>query len=175
LLMSAAAFTPVVAGGQSPTSIVSDDDLEAVGRSIGFIESLPQDGTLVIGTVYPSTSAELRTAALDVARRLGALAGPHGTRFVVVAIPSHELAEYSGRLDALFIMPGEVQDVPTILATMRARHVTSISSDPDCIERGCCVLMVNAEQRVNIVLNTELAQAVGARFSTVFMMMVKRI
>jgi hypothetical protein len=36
------------------------------------------------------------------------------------------------------------------------------------------VLMVRTGQRVEISLNTELADAVGARFSLVFTMVVKR-
>jgi hypothetical protein len=57
---------------------------------------------------------------------------------------------------------------------IRRRHIISISNDPACLGAGCCVLMVRTTGTVEIVLDTALADSVGARFSTVFAMMVKR-
>jgi hypothetical protein len=42
------------------------------------------------------------------------------------------------------------------------------------MDARCCVLMVQAGSSVNIVLDTALADAAGAQFSSVFTMMVKR-
>jgi hypothetical protein len=50
----------------------------------------------------------------------------------------------------------------------------SVSSDPACLDAKCCVLMVQAGSNVNIVLDTAMATATGAHFSSVFTMMVKR-
>jgi hypothetical protein len=62
-----------------------------------------------------------------------------------------------------------------ILEAILHHRLVSISDDPICIQEKCCVLMVRAGQRVEITLNTALADAVGARFSLVFTMAVKRI
>ncbi len=57
---------------------------------------------------------------------------------------------------------------------VRQNRVVSISSDPACLDAQCCVLMVRSGSGVDIVLDTAMADAAGARFSSVFTMMVKR-
>ena len=70
-------------------------------------------------------------------------------------------------------LPGAA-NAQAIADIVRRRHVISISTDPACLDSKCCVLMVHAERKVEIVLDTALADAAGAHFSSVFAMMVKR-
>jgi hypothetical protein len=71
-------------------------------------------------------------------------------------------------------MPGMSAEAPAIVEAIRRRHILSVSNDPTCLETNCCVLMVRANPQVEIILNSAMAQAVGADFSTVFAMIVKR-
>jgi hypothetical protein len=84
------------------------------------------------------------------------------------------LAQFASRVDALFLLPGSSKDQAAITEFMRRRHLVSISNDPACMDAKCCVLMVRTTGGVEIVLDTQLAEAVGAHFSSVFTMMVKR-
>jgi len=170
LAVAAAAFAAWTAAAAPATAAFTADDLQAAARTLQFLESLPRSGTLSVGLVYSGDAA----GAAEAARRFGALSAPNATRFDVVTIAAAELERYSGHLDLLLLMPGTSASAAAIAGTVRARHVASISSDPACLETHCCVLMVRSGERVDIVLDTALADAAGARFSTVFTMMVKR-
>jgi hypothetical protein len=71
-------------------------------------------------------------------------------------------------------MPGVFGSAADIIQIARQRHLLTISDDPSCLSSSCCVLMVRSERRVEIVLDTSLADAVGAHFPSVFLMLVTR-
>jgi hypothetical protein len=71
-------------------------------------------------------------------------------------------------------MVGASSHSAVILDCVRRHHLVTLSDDPLCANAQCCVITVHAGPRVEISLNTALADAVGARFSLVFTMVVKR-
>ena len=168
ILAAAVAAWTVAAAPASEA--LSADDLQAAARTLQFLESLPHSGTLNVGVVYVTD----RSAADEAARSFGALSAPNAARFEVATIPVAELERYPGHLDLLLLLPGTSSSSTAIVGTVHSRHVVSISSDPACLDAHCCVLMVRSGERVEIVLDTTLAEAAGAHFSTVFTMMVKR-
>lgn len=157
-----------MAAGTSPP--VPAENVQAAARSLQFLETLPRNASLLIGIVYVSD----RAAADDTARVFSAQPAPNAASFVPALIPVDGLADFNGHLDALFLMPGVSSYAEPVISTVRMRHLVSISGDPQCLETHCCVLMVRSGERIEIVLDTSLAEAAGARFSTVFTMMVKR-
>ena len=149
---------------------VSLADLQAVARSLGFLDTLRRDGTVVVGIVYATSGGRL--SAAETAERLRSIPGPNAASFRPELIAASELSQFSGRLDAVLLMPGASSE--TVADVVRRRRIVSISSDPACLNARCCVLHVRTGGGVEIVLDTALADAVGARFSPVFAMMVKR-
>lgn len=164
---------PSVRSAQAATDVTAAD-LQAAARALGFLEGLPNDGTLVVAIVYSSRAPESKALAVQTAGRLGALPGPNKTVFRTKIFSVADLAQTSDRLDAIFLLPGLSTDAETIVEVLRRRRVVSISNDPTCLDANCCVLMVRAGNGVEIVLHTALATAVSANFSAVFTMMVKR-
>jgi hypothetical protein len=150
------------------------DDLQAVAHSLGFLDSIPHDGTIFVGIVYSSAVPGSKVMAVQTAERFNGVAGPKSAIFRSLAVDADDLLHMADRLDAIFLMPGIAAASGTVNNAIRQRHLVSISNDPACLDAKCCVLMVRAGQRLEIVLDTGLADAVGAHFSTVFMMMVKR-
>ena len=176
-IVAAMVVASSVAGCPQPAnalSEVSSADLQAVARSLGFLDSLPREGTITVGIVYaPGEEA----SAARTAEMLNALQGPNSTTFKALTIAVGALAQVQDRLDVLFIADGACADpavAKSIIDVVRRRRVVSISSDPACLETKCCVLMVHSNGKVDIVLDTALADAAGAHFSPVFAMMVKR-
>src|ERR1700735_5714675 len=54
-IVAAMVVASAVAGGPQPAnalSEVSSADLQAVARSLGFLDSLPREGTITVGIVY---------------------------------------------------------------------------------------------------------------------------
>jgi hypothetical protein len=155
-------------------SDVSVADLQAATRAIGFLQNLPHDGSIVIGIVYAQQSPESKALAVQTAATLASLPGPNKSIIRAKLVSIESLALNNDRLDALFVIPGLSSGGPAIADAIRRRRIISISNDPSCLDSNCCVLMVRANPEVEIVLNTAVADAVGANFSTVFAMIVKR-
>jgi len=153
---------------------VSIAELQAVAHALGFLEGVPRSGTIEIGIVYNAGEPDGRALALQTAGRLTSISGPNQTTFKAVIIPTADLLQGTDQLDAVFLNPGTSNEAATITDAVKRRHLVSISDDPACLDTGCCVLMVRINGPVEIVLHTALAEIVGARFSTIFKMMVKR-
>jgi len=153
---------------------ISVDTLQAAVHSLGFLETLPKDGTINAGVIYAADMPSTETSAEEAARVLNSTPGPNSSRLRAIVLSTDGLSQFRGRLDVIFLMPGSSGHADQILNVMHAHQLVSISDDPACLDRNCCVLMVHSGQRMEIVLNTALANSVGARFSLVFTMVVKR-
>jgi hypothetical protein len=155
-------------------SQVSPDDIQASIRTLNFLESLPTDGGIVIGVIYAADFAGSQAAALETAKTISAMRGPNSRTLQPLVLSTSDLDKFQGRLDVIFLEPGVSMHPERILGAMGRLHAVSISADPACMDTRCCVLLVRTGQQVEISLNTSLASAVGARFSLVFIMVVKR-
>jgi hypothetical protein len=153
---------------------VSVDNLQAAMRTLSFLESLPKQGKILVGVVYLSDVPTGQTLAEETAKAIVTMQGPNARILQTVIVSANDLAKFDGRLDVLFLVTGASKQSELILSAMSRNRLVSISDDPACVDAKCCVLMVRAGQRVEIFLNTALAESVGARFSLVFMMVVKR-
>jgi hypothetical protein len=167
--------TPLLASPARATATeVTVEDLQAVTRSLGFLETLPRDGTIAVAIVYSPNQPDGEAQAQQTAQRLAAMPGPNASVFRPAVLPAAALAGRDGRLDVALLMPGTAADAASIGDAVRRRRIVSISVDPSCLDAKYCVLMVRAERKVEIVLDTALAEQTGAHFSSVFLMMVKR-
>lgn len=154
-------------------SDVSSADLQAEARAIGFLNGLPSDGKVTVGIVFADI-ADGKAKAMQAATLLGIIPGLNKATFRTVLIAAKDFAQTTERLDAVILMPNQGLSSNEMATAVRRRRVVSISTDPNCIDTKCCVLMVQTGRRVRIVLDTTLADAVGAKFSSIFMMMVER-
>jgi hypothetical protein len=164
----------VGAGRASAMDQASIDNVQAAMRTLSFLESLPKDGPIVIGVVYPSDMPNAQAIAEATAQLIGTLHGPNSRPLRPLLISTNELSQFQGHLDVLFLMVGDSSHSAVILDCIRRHHLVSLSDDPLCAEMQCCVITVHAGPRVEISLNTALADAVGAHFSLVFTIVVKR-
>jgi YfiR/HmsC-like len=161
----------------SANAEVSTEDLQAIARTLGFLETLPHDGTLAVRVVYAPAQPDAAAVANATAEKLNAIPGPNSATFKARSVPFAGLADDQDRFDVLILAPGTCSDAaaaqPVIDAVVR-RRVVSVASDPACLDARCCVLMVRTGHKVEIVLDKALADSAGLRFSSVFAMMVKR-
>ena len=150
------------------------DNVQAAMRTLSFLESLPKDGPIVVGVVYPSDMPNAQAAAEAIAQLIGTLHGPNARPLRPLLISTSELNQFQGHLDVLFLTVGASSHSVLILDCIRRHHLVTLSDDPLCANTQCCVITVRAGPRVEISLNIALADAVGAHFSLVFTMVVKR-
>jgi hypothetical protein len=153
---------------------VAVENIQAAMRTLSFLESLSKDGPIVVGVVYSSDLPEAQALAEVAAQLIATMRGPNSRALQPLVLSNTSLPQYQGHLDALWLMAGVCQHAVLIADSIRQHHLASISDDPQCADTQCCVIAVRTGQRVEVTLNTALAEAVGARFSLVFTMMVKR-
>jgi hypothetical protein len=156
------------------TETVALADLEATTRSLGFLGSLQNRPTISIGVVYGSNLRDDKALAAQTARTLSTMAGPGSSVIRASILTAAELADRGLHFDVLYIMPSATGAGPQITDAVQRMHAVSISNDPACLDAKYCVLMVQASSGVTIVIDTALAAAADAQFSSVFLMMVKR-
>ena len=152
----------------------SVDNLQASVRTLGFLESLPKEGSIVVGVIYASDTRDGEALAAETAALLSTMRGPNSRRLQPQVLSINGLANFKGHLDVLFLVRGATNRSEVLSDAMRRLRLVTISDDSLCSITQTCVLMVRAGQRVEISLNTALADAVGAHFSLVFMMVVNR-
>ena len=153
---------------------ISVDNLQAAVQTLNFLESLPKEGPVTIGVIYASEIPNSQIRATETAKAIGAMRGPNNRDVQGVAVSIDDLSHYAGHLDVIFLLFGASNPSDAIVTAIRRLRAVSISDDPACLATKCCVLLVRSAQRVEITINSALAGAAGARFSLVFMMVVKR-
>jgi hypothetical protein len=152
---------------------VSIDNLQAAVQTLKFLDSLPKDGPIAIGVIYAPEVSNAQLLATETSKALSAMRGPNNRDIQTVVMTTDEVSHYAGHLDVVYLLVGVSNHSNIIVPALHRLRAVSISDDPACMVAACCVLLVRSGQRVEITLNSALAGAAGARFSLVFMMVVK--
>lgn len=169
----ALALACVLCAAPAAAGPVSRGDLLAATRALGFLDTLSQRPAISVMVIAASKGDEQRAEAQDVAERLSSLRVSEDVAVLADSATWDELLQGGQTPDVLYLMPGASVS-PRIADYVRRNRVVSLSNDPSCLASGACVLMVRSGSGVNIVLDTKLANAAGARFASIFIMMVKR-
>jgi alkanesulfonate monooxygenase SsuD/methylene tetrahydromethanopterin reductase-like flavin-dependent oxidoreductase (luciferase family) len=148
--------------------------VDAAARSFGFLESAPRTKAIGIGVVYDPSEAGARDFANSIAQRLAKSPGSHRLAIDAKPIDLGTLGQAADGLVGLYLLPGEPSQSAVVRDVILRRRLVAVSTDSACLSAHTCVLHVEAGRSVSIVLDTKLAEEVGARFSTVFSMMVTR-
>jgi hypothetical protein len=172
-LAALVAFCLAVSQPARAADDVSLADLRAAARSFGFLQNQLRANDFTVGIVYASGSTASKALGQQVADRLRALPGPKDGALKTEMIAANDLASRAEGLDALYLLPGTAASASAIVEVARRKHLLVISNDPACLDQRCCMLMVRDIGRVEIVLDSALAQSAGIAFSSVFAMMVK--
>jgi hypothetical protein len=149
-------------------------DIQAAMRTLSFLESLPKDGPIIVGVLYSPDTPDAQAVAEAAAQLIGTMHGPNSRTLQPLVLATTALAQFQGHLDVLWLTAGVCKHAALIADSIHRHHVVSISDDLQCADTQSCVIAVRTGQRVEISLNTALADAVGAHFSLVFTMVVKR-
>jgi len=147
-------------------------DLEASLRALGFLSSLQNRSAILIGVIYNGSDPASRAQAARAAADLSHLAGPGSSTVTAIPVAAQDLG--AQKFDAVYLMSLGPEAGRVTADYVRHQSVVSVSSDAQCLDAQTCVLLVQARTNMSVVLDTALAKQVGAKFSTVFTMLVKR-
>jgi hypothetical protein len=151
---------------------VTAADLQAAMRALGFLTTLQNRPAIAVGIVYHDAESKLQ--ATRVAAILVRQGGPGSSTVATTLMAVQDLPQSAQHFDALYLLALPAESGRSVSDFVKRQNVVSISADPACLDAQTCVLMVQARSSMTIVLDTALAQAAGAKFSSVFTMLVKR-
>ena len=170
LSMACLAFAISLLASPLRASEVTQADLRAIVNAIGFLDGLPRGDSIEVAIV---SGSDVRSAR-QTAATLEKIPGPGQSSLTTTVVSISDLARVPTKTNLLLLMPDALDRAAEISEMARSRRLVTIGTDPACLETSCCTLMVQAAGHVKIVLDTKSASAVGARFSSVFTMMVER-
>jgi hypothetical protein len=172
-LAAAALFATVLSLGAEAAD-VAVADLQAAMRSLGFLSVLQNRASISVGIVYQGGRPESKAQAGRTAALLAKLKGPGGSTISATPVAAQDLSQGIFRFDAVYLLSLPRESGQIVSEFVKRQNVVSISNDTACLDAQSCVLLVQANPDMTIVLDTSLAREADANFSTVFTMLVKR-
>lgn len=159
--------TPVLSAAYAD---VTEKDLRAFTRAMGFMKPTPS-GDVDFAVLYNPQNTESAQDAKTMMRLLskGYKAGRAKLtpRLVSTAnISSLNNADFVYVTLGLSSWHGKISN---------GRKALVLSLDKSCVEKGDCMLYVNTQNRVEILVNKKAASAADIEFKPVFMAMVKTL
>lgn len=143
-------------------------NLQTFVRAVGFLEEKPDPSTVpVIGIIYDPNNSRSAQNAREIKQILSA--GNLGMRPHLVLLSS--LDEGLGNVNFAYVAEGMQGNYGRIKKVLEAKNILSFSSDRDCVLENCCAIYVGSKDRVEIVVNKAVLDAIQTRFRPVFLMM----
>ncbi len=150
----------------------SAKDVQVALRSLRFLTAKPTPPVQVAVVHAPDNAESRRDAAvLMEAMSSGKVSG---TPVVARLVDVSSLDSLSGAAVA-FVTAGLDAQQNAIFGAAKALGILSISTQSACAEAGHCVMAVQAEPKVRIVVNAMAAKASGIDFEPTFRMMISEI
>lgn len=157
------ATTPAMADGAR--------EIQVAGRTLTFLDGGPT-GKVVFAIVYDASKPASVAEKDEVMAALGSGMAAGGATVVGKPVEAGA-AGSAGDVGAFYMTRGV--NYAAVGAVAKSKKALSISSDMACVKSGACVMGVAATPKVEIVVNSATAAAVGAKFKAAFKMMIKEI
>src|SRR5580698_9839791 len=94
---------------------VSVENLQAAMRTLSFLESLPKEGTIVVGVIYPADLPATKVLAGEAAQVIGSLRGANFRILQPLVLSTNDLTQFEGHLDLLVLVMGASKHPEVIL------------------------------------------------------------
>ena len=146
-------------------------EIQVAGRTLTFLDGGPT-GRVVFAIVFDASKPASIAEKDEVMAALGS--GMSVGTATVVGKPVEDGALASAGDAQVFYMTRGV-NYAVVGAAAKSKKILSISADMACVKSGACVMGVAAAPKVEILVNTASAGAIGARFKAAFKMMIKEI
>ena len=163
-------------GVTSVQAEMTPKELQVAARSLAFLTGR-EISALKVAIIYSPDIAASKHEAEALAAQLGSAF--NAGRVTLVAVPPvsvnvGELPQLDGK-DVAFVTDGLKAWYPAIAAASKPRHLVTVTSDFDCVAGGFCVLGVQAEPRVQVLINRALAQQSSIEFAPGFRLLVTEL
>ena len=149
-------------------------DIEVAARAVAFLASKPS-GSQTTAVVYAPGSADSKADADAIAAILaGGVTANKVTLEAPKVVTASELSSLSG-VTVVFVARGMSAHYAAVSQAAAAKKFLTVTSDLDCARGGHCVVGVQAQPSVQILISKQASQAAGQSFSSAFLMMAKEL
>jgi hypothetical protein len=170
-LVALAAFLTIIAPlTPVQASSLSTKDVQVIAKVLGFLDPPCAGG--VVAVVYDAGNPASLADATDVVAAFGTGLKAGNNTIKAIAVDVAGLGS-GGPYVALIAASGA--PLEQVMQFVRSFRIPCITGDVAQVQAGHCVMAVHSDPRVDIVLNRDLATAVGVTFAFAFRMLVHEI
>jgi len=151
-------------------------NLQVAARSLGFLTGRDIAG-LRVAIIYASDIEASKKEAEALVALLGSTFNAGRVTLIPVSpstVPTTKLSSLDHE-DVAFVTDNLKPWYGAIAEEARARHIVTVTSDLDCVINGACVLGVQAEPRVQVLINRAAAVQSAIEFAPGFRMLVTEL
>ncbi|ESQ75765.1 hypothetical protein [Asticcacaulis sp. AC402] len=146
-------------------------EIQVAGRTLTFLDGGPT-GKVTFAIVYDASKPASVAEKDEVMAALGSGMAAGSATIVGKPVEAGAIGS-AGDVGAYYITRGV--NFTAVGSAAKSKKILSIGSDMACVKAGACVMGVAATPKVEIVVNSATAAAVGAKFKAAFKMMIKEI
>jgi hypothetical protein len=144
-------------------------DLQLLSRSLGFIENIPADGNKLVIVYDPANSHSLQQAQ-EIKAAIGPALKSRNRSLIPTLSKIDELSSQTN-VGALFLTSGLGTEAKVSALTKSDKIVCS-TFDLLQVKNGHCLIGVQSEPKVEIIVSKSYADAIQVEFDPAFRMLI---
>lgn len=173
LVFAGLALAATGLGAQAAAQTTSRD-VEVAARAVAFLASKPT-GEQTTAVIYAPGNAESKADAdAIVAILAGGVSANKVSLGAAKLVPVGDLSGLAG-VQVAFVTRGLGAQHDGIAKAAASQHLLTVSSDLGCVRAGHCVVGVQGQPSVQILISKQASQATGQSFASAFLMMAKEL
>lgn len=152
---------------------VNSNDFQLIMRTIGFLQDPPKteiDFVIVFDPQIPESQADAGQLKTFLGAQLKAKELTLNTKM----LPVQDISKI-GQYSLVFVTGGIPSYHDNIQSITSKTKSLSLSLDRGCVESRQCMIYLNSDGRVEIIMDKEAVDNAGYSFKSVFLMMVNMI
>lgn len=167
-------FTAALAFAQGAQAEVSERDVQVAARAIALLSTKPT-GEQSTSIVYDKSNAASAAEAEALSAILSASNGTGKIKFGTPKLVDISALSDMGGTSIAFLTSGLSGKYNDIAAAAAASSVLTVSSDLDCARQGLCVLGIQSEPKVEMLISKQAASQTGKEFLSTLLMLAKEV
>jgi len=168
--MLAVAAALALTSATAAAADMTERDLLVLVRALSFVQDMDTD-MVRLAVVRDPADARSRAEAAELMSSIGDELDVANVHVFTTEVDIGDLGE-SPTADVMIVTAGLRPYYQQLADAAAAGRVLSVSSDMSCVQEGFCVLGVQSEPSVRLVLNARTASRNGVAFEPAFRMMV---
>ncbi len=147
---------------------LSGKGVQIIAKAMGFLDPAPPGG--VIAVVY--SDAASKADADGIVTSFGDGLASSGGTVTAKAVDAAALGGGSGYI-AMILATGAATDA--VAAAAKAHKIPCITASSALVQSGACIMAIQSDPKVSILVNHAAAQAAGIGFASAFAMLIHEI